>query len=110
MSAPLMFLLGTHEPSWLHSNTFPLFVSDRRLRRYQRLPVAAGPWALDSGGFTELATFGSWERGPTPAQYAARVRRYRDEVGRLLWAAPQDWMCEPFITDKTGLSVVEHQA
>lgn len=104
------FLLGTHQPGWLHANTFPLFVSDRRLRLYRRLPVAAGPWALDSGGFTELATYGGWGHGPSPSAYAAQVRRYRDEIGRLLWAAPQDWMCEPFMLAKTGLSVAEHQA
>ena len=32
-----------------------------------------------------------------PGLYAARVRRYRDQIGRLAWAAPQDWMCEPAI-------------
>ena len=26
-----------------------------------------------------------------------------------MWAAPQDWMCEPAIIAKTGLAVVEHQ-
>jgi len=38
----------------------------------------------------------------------AAVRRYRDEIGHLDWAAPQDWMCEPFIVAKTGLSMREH--
>lgn len=32
-----------------------------------------------------------------------------DEIGRLEWAAPQDWMCEPFMPAKTGLTVAEHQ-
>jgi hypothetical protein len=115
----LTFLLGTHQPSWLHANTYPLFVSDRRLRAYRRLPVAAGPWAVDSGGFTELQKYGTWDHGPTPTQYVAQVRRYRGEVGRLMWAAPQDWMCEPIIIAGgqvgpvrfagTGLSVAEHQ-
>lgn len=45
----------------------------------------------------------------TPEQYASEVRRWRDQVGRMQWAAIQDWMCEPFITEKTGLSVREHQ-
>jgi hypothetical protein len=102
--------LGTHQPGWLGAVGVGLFVSDRRLRGYRRLPVAAAEWALDSGGFTELSTYGTWANGPTPAQYAARVRRYRDEIGSLAWAAPQDWMCEPFITAKTGLTVAEHQA
>ena len=39
----------------------------------------------------------------------ANVRLYRDEVGGLQCAAPQDWMCEPQIVAKTGLSVREHQ-
>jgi hypothetical protein len=104
------FLLGTHHPGWLTTAGVPLFISDRRLRSYRRLPHAAASWALDSGGFTELATHGSWDHGPTPEQYVARVRRYARDIGRLVWAAPQDWMCEPFILAKSGLSVAEHQA
>jgi len=102
------FFLGTHQPGWLGWVTVPLFVSDRRLRKYRRLPRAAARWALDSGGFTELHTHGSWDHGPTPAAYVASVRRYRDEIGHLAWAAPQDWMCEPWIVAKTGLTVTEH--
>lgn len=41
--------------------------------------------------------------------YAADVRRFRDEIGQLEWAAPQDWMCEPVMLKKTGLTVDEHQ-
>jgi hypothetical protein len=106
---PMRFFLGTHQPCWLRRTDVPLFVSDRTLRRYRRLPYAHGPWALDSGGFTELSTHGSWRNGPTPRQYVNRVRRYRDNIGHLAWAAPQDWMCEPFITGITGLTVAEHQ-
>lgn len=113
----LRFLLGTHQPGWLArpdldgpaSSPVPLFISDRRLRRYRTLPRAVVPWALDSGGFTELACYGTWDHGPTPAQYVTRIRRYRDQIGQLLWAAPQDWMCEPAILAKTSLSVAEHQ-
>ncbi len=102
------FYLGTHQPGWLSWATVPLFVSDRRLRRYRRLPKARTRWALDSGGFTELSTYGSWDHGPSSRQYVASVRRYRDEIGGLVWAAPQDWMCEPWILAKTGLTVAEH--
>ncbi|WP_279582162.1 deazapurine DNA modification protein DpdA family protein [Fodinicola feengrottensis] len=112
-AGPVRFFLGTHHPHWLRHLTVPLFVSDRTLRRYRTLPVATCPWALDSGGFTELSTHGSWAHGPSPRAYADRVRRYRDQIGNqignLAWAAPQDWMCEPFITAITGLSVAEHQ-
>src|SRR5690606_3699977 len=64
-------------------------------------------WALDSGGFTELAMHGRWT--VSAAQYAAEARRFRDEIGRMEWAAPQDWMCEPWMLARTGLSVAEHQ-
>jgi hypothetical protein len=103
------FFLGTHQPGWLRTSSVPLFVSDRRLRTYKTLPKATARWALDSGGFTELSAHGSWDHGPSPREYAARVRRYHDEVGRLAWAAPQDWMCEPWILSKTGMSLHEHQ-
>jgi hypothetical protein len=116
MNSPL-FLLGTHQPGWLATAGVPLFVSDRRLRVYKRLPVATTTWACDSGGFTELQTYGTWT--VSPAEYVARLRRYRDEIGRLLWAAPQDWMCEPIVINGgrigpvhfagTHLSVAEHQ-
>jgi hypothetical protein len=106
-----MFFLGTHLPHWLRLDdvSVPLFISDRRLRRYRTLPRATGLWALDSGGFTELSRHGDWNYGPTPAAYVARIRRYRDEIGHLAWAAPQDWMCEARIVARTGLTVVEHQ-
>ena len=116
MSAPV-FYLGTHQPGWLATAGVPLFVSDRRLRVYKRLPVAIAPWACDSGGFTELQTYGRWTVSPT--EYVARLRRYRDDIGHLMWAAPQDWMCEDIVIRGgqigpvrfagTGLSVAEHQ-
>lgn len=105
------FYLGTHEPGWLWDSRFeaiPLFVSARRLtRRPIELRPARTTWALDSGGFTELSMHGAWT--VTPASYVALVRRCRDELGRLDWAAPQDWMCEPPILAKTGLDVRTHQ-
>jgi hypothetical protein len=104
-----VFFLGTHHPGWLSTAQVPLFVSDRRLRGYRTLPRATTTWALDSGGFTELSRYGTWDHGPAARQYAAQIRRYRDEIGHLTWAAPQDWMCEPAIIAKTGLTIAEHQ-
>ncbi|MCP4221886.1 MAG: hypothetical protein GY773_00905 [Actinomycetia bacterium] len=105
---PVEFYLGTHEPSWLHRiSHIPLFVSTRRLQRLKSYQPATTNWALDSGGFTELEKYGRWET--PPHRYVARVRRYHDEIGRLDWAAPQDWMCEPHMLARTGLTVREHQ-
>lgn len=106
----MKFYLGTHMDSWLKKETLedvPLFVSHRRLRARKRLPKAVTSWALDSGGFTELSMHGKWTV-PTK-DYVSAVYRYHSEIGRMDWAAPQDWMCEPWIVEKTGLSVMEHQ-
>lgn len=102
-----IFYLGTDNPGWLARTDVPLFVSDTRLRRLKTMPRAVTTWALDSGGFSEIKEHGRWT---VPAgEYVARVRRYRDEIGSLQWAAIQDWMCEPFMLKKTGLTVEEHQ-
>src|SRR6266545_5152919 len=82
-------------------------VSHRSLARRRSLPRALGPWALDSGAFSEIAAHGCFQT--SPSAYAAAVRRYSGEIGQLAWAAPQDWMCEPFMLERTGLSVREHQ-
>jgi len=103
-----LFLLGAHHPSWLEQVDVPLFVSHRRLRGQQRLPRALGPWALDSGGFTELAKYGGWRT--SEGEYLEAVARYAEEIGHLQWAAPMDWMCEPFMLARTGRSVADHQA
>jgi hypothetical protein len=102
------FFLGTHKPQWLdRSDQVPWFVSRRRLAERTRLPVARGPWALDSGAFSELNNPPHiWTL--SVADYVAEVRRYSEEIGQLVWAAPQDWMCEPEIVAKTGLSIDEH--
>lgn len=101
------FYLGTHDPSWLARTDVPLFISRRRLHHRRTLPRARGPWALDSGGFSELSLHGRWT--VEPEQYADEVRRYAEEIGNLQFAAVMDWMCEPTIRLKTGLTTEEHQ-
>jgi hypothetical protein len=103
----VIFYLGTHQVHWLGLTSVPLFVSRRTLCLRKSLPRAVAPWALDSGGFSELKMFGRWTI--RAAQYAREVRRWRDEIGLLQWAAAMDYMCEPSILRETGLSVREHQ-
>jgi len=95
-------------PVWLRQTDVPLFVSTRRLHHRKRLPRARGPIAIDSAGYSELSLYGEWRT--SPRVYVADVRRYAAEIGRVEWAAPQDWMCEPGVRQKTGKSVLEHQA
>lgn len=101
------FYLGAHHPHWLGIVNVPLFVSRRALERYKKLPRAVAQWALDSGGFTELDKHGGWNLAPRA--YCELVRRFRDDIGSMAWAAPQDWMCEPQMLQRTGLTVAEHQ-
>ena len=102
------YYVGVHHPHWLERSGPPLFVSRRSLARYKgRLPRARGRWALDSGGFTELSERGSWSI--TAVEYASEVRRYAAEIGGLVFAAAQDWMCEPPVLAKTGSTEEQHQ-
>lgn len=102
----MRFYLGIHRPNWLATIGIPLFVSRRVLHKRKTFPQAAAPWVLDSGGFTELNMYGEWQL--TTRQYAKEVQRFQ-QMGRLEWAAPMDWMCEPSVIAKTGLTVPEHQ-
>lgn len=103
----MKFWLGTHEPSWVTQTDVPLFLSRRRLAGRKTLPRALGPVAIDSGGFSELSLYGRWE---TPArQYVEEARRFSTEMGNVEWLAVQDWMVEPHLLGKTGLTVREHQ-
>ncbi len=102
------FFIGTHIPSWLSKTDIPLFVSHRTLKRYKKnLPRAAGEWALDSGGFSELSIFGKFQM--SAIEYASKVGQYQREIGNMILAAPQDWMCEPFMLSKTGKTIAQHQ-
>ena len=102
------FWLGTHHASWLTKAAVPLFISNRTLARRKKLPEKAVPYAIDSGGFTELSLYGEWRT--SPEEYIRLLRRYRDEIGPMEWAASQDYMCELEVLARTGATVKEHQA
>lgn len=102
----MKFYLGLHMVAAVARTDVPLFISRRQLTDRRTLPVPQGDWALDSGGFTELNLYGEWRT--TEREYISDVRRFQ-EMGGLLWVAPQDWMCEPVVLHKSGLTVREHQ-
>ncbi len=97
---PFTFLLGLHKAKWLGDESLaevPVLISRNTLARRRKWPRPQGPYAIDSGGFTELQMHGRWRL--TAAQYVAEIRRIVAGLGRakLLWVAPQDWMCEPIV-------------
>lgn len=61
---------------------------------------------MDSGAFTEISTHGRYRF--SVEEYAEQVNRWKDN-GEMLAAVAQDYMCEPFILQKTGMTVNEHQ-
>jgi hypothetical protein len=107
-SKKCQFILGVDACSeWIRTAGVPLFISDRRLKTKKKLPKSGSEWCLDSGGYSELTINGTWTQ--TAQAYAERVEKYQSEMGGLRWAAIQDWMCEPWVVEKTGLSIDEHQ-
>ena len=103
----MVFYTGTHCTSWLGRTTIPLMVSHRRLAQRRKYPRARCSWLLDSGGFSELLMYGGWQT--TAREYVIATALYANEVGGLMGAAIQDWMCEPVMLKKTGLTIREHQ-
>ncbi|MFG1332044.1 hypothetical protein V5F41_12430 [Xanthobacter autotrophicus] len=101
----LRLYVGLHQPS--DAQHFDrAFISVNRLRGRKKA-VAAGEWIMDSGAFTEIATHGRYRTGVE--EYAAEIGRWAHPGSGLVAAVAQDWMCEPWIVEKTGLSVEAHQ-
>lgn len=98
------FFVGLHMPAQAH-HFASCMISYNRLKT-RRKPVPSKRWIMDSGAFTEVAMRGGFTT--TPQTYAEVVNRLGDHGG-MVAAVAQDWMCEPFVVSKTGLSVEEHQ-
>lgn len=101
----MIFYVGLHQPS--DAKFFDrAFLSVNRMRD-RKAPIGCKDWIMDSGAFTEIATHGEYRQGVEG--YAAEIRRWAYEGSGMTCAVAQDYMCEPFILEKTGLTVAEHQ-
>lgn len=63
-------------------------------------------WIMDSGGFSELKDHGRYRYDVE--EYIEQIERWR-RCGSLQAAVSQDFMCEPFILEKTGMTMQDHQ-
>lgn len=98
------FFIGCPSPSRaIHFDR--AMISINRLRD-RKADFSANEWLLDCGAFSNLSRFGCHHLGVK--EYARQVERWSC-CGRMLAAVSQDWMCEPAILARTGLSVSEHQ-
>jgi hypothetical protein len=98
------FYVGTHHIT--HARVLKRsFISVNRIRA-RRSSFLSNPWIMDSGAFTELSTYGFYRH--SYETYFQDIQRWSQHP-RLVAAVSQDYMCEPAILKKTGLSVEEHQ-
>lgn len=110
-AAPPLFFIGS-SPSMANqiiSSDYPaagVMVSVNTLRK-RISDFGVADWILDSGAFTEISQYGHYRY--SVEEYAQQISRW-SRCGNLLIAVAQDWMCEPFILERTGLTVVEHQS
>lgn len=102
----LGFYVGLHQPAdAVHFER--ACISIKRLWGRKK-PVACGDVIIDSGAFTELHLFGAYRRGVE--EYAAELYRlHMNGVVQIAAAVAQDYMCEPFMLAKTGLTIAAHQ-
>lgn len=99
----MTFFVGLHQPSDA-KHVSPAFISVNRLRTRKSFTV--GKWIMDSGAFSTIFLHGGY---PDPVQaYADEIKRWSGN-GELLAAVAQDYMCEPMMLAKTGLTVADHQ-
>jgi hypothetical protein len=101
----MIFFVGLHHPA--ASRHFDsAFISVNSVRGRKR-PVPCAEWIMDSGAFTELSKHGRYRHDVE--DYAAEINRLAAINPGLKIVVAQDYMCEPFITAKTGMTVSEHQ-
>lgn len=100
----MVFYLGTHNVH--HAIHFDrCFISVNRLRR-RVSDFLVNDWILDSGAFSQLAQYGAYQHDVS--EYAKDIVRW-NSCGNLEMAVTQDYMCEPVILGRTGLTVQDHQ-
>jgi hypothetical protein len=100
----MIFFTGLHMPN--HAKYFKKsFISINRIE-HRKSDFEVKDWILDSGAFSRITT----GKGHMPINdYADQIKRW-SSCGNLLAAVCQDYMCEDFVCDITGLTVGDHQA
>ena len=97
------FFVGTHLLPSVHRFN-RCMISINRLE-HRKGDIYPNDWILDSRAFTRLES----GKGHMPVEaYAGQIKRWA-KCGNLVAAVSQDFMCEPFILDITGMTVKDHQ-
>lgn len=106
MSLAVEFYVGLHQPSDAHRFKRACLSIRRLWTRKKPIP---GVWALiDSGAFMELFLHGKYR--DSVEKYAERLFvLYTKRIVNIAGVVAQDYMCEPFMLAKTGLTIEQHQ-
>jgi len=99
-----LFFAGIHHPNKADAVPFAMVSANALRARRSHFPV--NDWIMDSGAFTTVTKHGGYP--DSVDEYAEIIRRF-STCGNLLAAVAQDYMCEPFVLKRTGLTVAEHQ-
>lgn len=101
----MQFFVGLHHPG--DAQHFARsFISVNTIRKRKSGFAKGNAWIMDSGAFTIISTHGDYP--DEPSVYAAEIKRWAAE-GNLLAAVAQDYMCEPWMLAKTGMTIEDHQ-
>jgi hypothetical protein len=98
------FFVGVHHPN--KAGHVPYAMVSANALRNRRSAFPANVWIMDSGAFTTVNKHGGYPEGVE--EYAEIIRRFA-KCGHLMAAVAQDYMCEPFVLERTGLTVADHQ-
>lgn len=87
-----------------HAKYIPQFMFSLRRLKNRKTPVPFNTynWIMDSGAFSEININGKYTF--TPQEYLRYVELHQPPLFFNM-----DYMCEPFVLRKTGLTVKEHQ-
>ena len=103
----MKFYVGLHQPSDAkHFKRFMVSVNRLKTKKKDFKMAPDSEWIMDSGAFTELSRHGYYREDVKV--YAEHVNRWKT-CGNMIVAVSQDYMCEDFILNKTGLTLREHQ-
>jgi hypothetical protein len=100
------FFPGLHQPA--DAQHFDrACISINRIRGRKK-SVECEEVLVDSAAFTELNLYGAYRHGVE--DYAAELYRlHTSGVVKIAAVVAQDYMCEPFMLAKTGLTIPDHQ-
>jgi hypothetical protein len=104
---PLVFYPGIHDPHMAKHLPRVCLSIARLTRRPRKGQIKCQEILLDSGAFSELALHGRY-RDDVDA-YARNLEMAYKLAPTIIAAVGQDYMCEPFILAKTGLTIADHQ-